>query len=124
MNTTAIQPSDEFAAMFEAFRAPLRDPSEPFALVVRFEVPEVAEAKVETAFARAKPLTLAERGCLAFELHREAQQAGRFVVYDRWRTFGDFEAHHHTSYIARLRDDINALLTTAPEFHVLESTSA
>lgn len=113
------QSADPVAAMLEAFRNQLEECSQPFGLIVRFEVDQSAASKVAGAFNAAVAQTRAESGCLAFELNREARSPNRFVVHEQWRSFQDFEAHHRAAYTAALRDQINAVLVGIPEFRVL-----
>ena len=119
MNTVSVNAKDDIATIIEALRAELRDPAKPLALLVRFSVTAGNSAKVEAAFGRARPQTLNEPGCRAFELNRDARDPGRFVVYEQWRTLADLEAHFRTDYFSRLRAEFNALIADGPEFRVL-----
>lgn len=117
--TDLVQSADQVAVMLQAFRNQIENASLPFALSVHFEVKDGAASRVLGAFADAIIPTRAESGCLVFELNRETQSPNRFVVYEQWRSFPDFEAHHGTRHTTALRDEINALLVGVPEFQVL-----
>jgi quinol monooxygenase YgiN len=93
---------DDVAAMVARFGAQLTEPTRPFALLVRFQ----AQAGGEPAV-------------MAFDLNREASDPARFVVYERWRSLAEFAAHLRTPYVAKLRHELEAMMTGAPEFHVL-----
>jgi quinol monooxygenase YgiN len=119
MNTVTIEPKDDVAAIIAAFRTELADPAKPFALLVRFAVEATGAQRIATAFAEATPLTLMEAGCRSFHPNREARNPNRFVVYERWQSLADLEAHLRMDYIHKLRGVINELIVGAPEFHVL-----
>jgi quinol monooxygenase YgiN len=113
---------DDVSTIIEAFRAKLRHPERPLSLLVRFEVGQADEGRVEAAFGAARSLTLSEPGCVAFTLNRDALVSRRFVVYEQWRSLADLEAHLRTGYVSRLRSEFNELIVGAPEFHVLLPT--
>jgi quinol monooxygenase YgiN/uncharacterized protein YndB with AHSA1/START domain len=110
---------DEVSSFIAMFGSQLRDPTQPFTLLVRFQIGEGNHADVEAAFARARELTLRENGVIAFELNREARNATRFIVYERWKSLTAFEEHLRAPYITRLRREFNDMIVGAPEFHVL-----
>jgi quinol monooxygenase YgiN/uncharacterized protein YndB with AHSA1/START domain len=114
---------DEISGIVQSFRAELRDPTQPLALMVRFEVRPAEGDRIEAEFARALPHTLGEAGCLLFEVSREATRSNRFVVYERWRSLADLEAHLRTASVLSLRAQIAAALVGPPEFNVLTPAS-
>ena len=68
-------------------------PPRPFTLLVRFQIGEGKHEDAEAAFAKTRELTLRENGVIAFELHREARNANRSVVYERWKSLAALEEH-------------------------------
>ncbi|MFD3544432.1 putative quinol monooxygenase [Streptomyces sp. NPDC058655] len=65
-----------------------------FDLVVIARVPEPDDAgPVADALARMRPLCLAEDGCIAWEAYRSHEDAGRFVLVERWASRAHWEAH-------------------------------
>jgi quinol monooxygenase YgiN len=111
--------TDDVASIIGAFGAQLAGTSGSLALMVRFGVQEADVPRVQAGFAAIRTPTLAESGCLRFELNREARNPARFVVYERWRSLADLEAHLRTSYVAELRRQLDAVIVGVPEFHVL-----
>ena len=111
--------SDEVSAIIAQFRSQLKNPDKPFSLLVRFQVKEGAQERVEASFTKASAETLKEDGVVAFHLNREATDATRYVVYERWKTLVALDWHLRTPYITRLRSDLNEWIVGAPEFHVL-----
>lgn len=120
---TRPHPGDDSTALLDAFRAELRDPTQPLSLLVRFAVEGGAEEAVEAAFARARTQTLKEPGCRAYELHRDPRRPGAFVVYEQWRSLADLETHFQTDGFTTVRDQIGARLIAEPEFQVLLPTA-
>src|SRR5689334_6460576 len=100
MNPVRIEPQDDASAIAAAFGRQLKNPAMPFALMVRFQVRDGTQDEVEAAFARASTKTRSESGVIAFDLNREAGDPTRFVVYERWRTLADLEAHLRTPHVA------------------------
>jgi len=112
-------PQDEVSSVVTMFGAQLKDPTRPFTLLVRFQIGEGMHEDAEAAFAKARELTLRENGVIAFELNREARNASRFVVYERWKSLAALEEHMRTPYITKLRRAFNEMIVGTPEFHVL-----
>jgi quinol monooxygenase YgiN len=110
---------DNVSAIVGAFETQLGNRTIPFAMIARFQVTEDAQARVEQAFEKAVPLTLREPGVLAYRPHRDPAATACFVVYECWKSLDDLEAHLRTSYIAELRQEIEAAMTGAPEFNLL-----
>jgi quinol monooxygenase YgiN len=116
---TAPTDADDVAAMIKAFGSELAHPEGRLSLLVRFEVDKDDAAKVETAFARATPPTRDEPGCILYALNRAPKAAGRFVMFEQWRSVADLEAHLRTGHFAELRTTLGELLIGTPAFEVL-----
>jgi quinol monooxygenase YgiN len=110
---------DDVSAIVSAFETQLGGRTIPFAMIARFRVTEDSQARVEQAFEKAVPPTLREPGVLAYQPHRDPTDTAGFVVYERWKSLDDLEAHLRTSYIAELGQEIDAVITGAPEFNLL-----
>ncbi len=119
MNRPRIQASDDVSTIIAKLGAELGGSAGAFALLARFRVNEEAQDKVAAAFAEARAATLREAGCIAYELHREAGDPARLVVYERWRSLTDLEAHLRTPHVVKLRGELDALIVGAPEFATL-----
>ena len=70
-------------------------------------------------FARALRPTRQERGFLSFDLNRQPSDPDVVVVYERWRSLADLEAHLRAPYVVALREALNGLVVALPEFSVL-----
>jgi quinol monooxygenase YgiN len=116
---SSVGHDDDVAAIINSFGAALHDVTKPLAVLAQFEVRDGSQDLVEAAFAEASGSTAEEPGVLAYELHRERQAPTRFVIYERWRSLADLEAHLRTPYIRALRRVIGGAIVGAPQFRVL-----
>ena len=113
---------DQVGAVIAAFAAQVGDRHRPVALIARFRVRSGVGPQIERAWAKASALTGSEVGVLAYQLHREPDNSDAFIVYERWRTLDDLEAHLRTPYIGALRAEINAVMHGQPHFQVILPT--
>ena len=97
----------------------LKDAGKPFTLIVVVKVKEGEGAKFEASFAKAQKATRMEKGCISYDLNRDADDAGRYLVYERWKSLAALEAHLKTDHIKALLADLPALVAGAPEPRVL-----
>ena len=114
---------DEVGGIIAAFAAQVGERHRALALIARFRVRAGAGPRIENAFAEASAQTASEAGVLAYQLHREPNNPDSFVVYERWRSLDDLEAHLRTPYIAALRAEIDAVMDGQPDFRVILPTA-
>lgn len=100
-------------------KAALKDPAKPFTMLVSLQVKQGQEERFETAFAKARQATRKEKGCLAYDLNRDAKEPTRYLVYERWKGLADLEAHLRTPHITTLLGELKELLAGDPELKVL-----
>lgn len=99
-------------------KAALKDPGKPFTMVIRLKAKEDAAEKFEAAFAKAIGPTRKEKGCLAYDLNRDAKAAGQYLLYERWQDLPSLEAHLQARHITTLLAELKELLAAPPELHV------
>lgn len=58
--------------------------------------------------------TRKEEGCLQYDLHRGAEDAGAFLFYERWRDADAIEAHFKTPHIAAVFALIDEMADAPP----------
>jgi len=109
----------EDSAVIAPIRAALKDPSKPFGMLVQFRTKVGAQARWEAAFAKAAIPTRKEPGVLDYILYRSGSDAATYVLYERWRSLADFEAHVRMPYITTLFGETQALAASAVEVRVL-----
>jgi quinol monooxygenase YgiN len=100
-------------------KSELKDPSKPFTWVVSLQVTDGLQAKLEAAFTKAGKETHKEKGCLAYDLNRDVQEPTRYLIYERWKSLADMEAHLKSPYITTLEGELKELLTAPPERKLL-----
>jgi quinol monooxygenase YgiN len=101
----------------------LKDPAKPFTMLVRVQIKEGMQGKFETAFAAAIQGTRKEKGCLAYDLNRDSKDPTRYLVYERWKSLADLEAHLKTRHIVILLAELKDLLAAPPEAAVMVPAS-
>src|SRR5262245_9809409 len=97
----------------------VKDRDRPFTLVVALKVKKGDEKKLEAAFAGAIKATRKEKGCLVYDLNRDASDPTRYEVYERWQSIADLEAHLNSGHIKALLAELGGLLDGAPMPRVL-----
>jgi len=100
-------------------KASLKDPTQPFTLLVRFQAKEGAEDKLEAAFAKAIKLTRSEKGCLAYDLNRDVKMPTHYVLYERWQNLASLEAHLQSAHIAALFIELSESRAAPAEAQIL-----
>jgi quinol monooxygenase YgiN len=100
-------------------QAAVKDPAKPFALTINLKVKDGAADKFEAAFAKARTETKKEKGCLAYDLNREAKTPGRYLVYERWADLPALEAHLASAHFKALLGELGDVLDGDPEVKVL-----
>ncbi|MFC0408387.1 putative quinol monooxygenase [Roseomonas elaeocarpi] len=61
-----------------------------------------AEEKVEAMFRAVVPTTLAEEGCITYQLHRDSENPRRFVFTEEWASRELLDRHLAAPHIATL----------------------
>lgn len=96
-------------------KSQLKDPSKPFTWIVSLQAKNGKQAKLEAAFGKATQ----EKGCLAYDLNRDVKEPRSYLVYERWQSLADMEAHLKSPYITALEDELQEFLNTPPECKLL-----
>lgn len=96
-------------------KSELKDPSQPFTWIVSLQVKDGRQGKLEAAFAKAAKETHKEKGSLAYDLNHDVKEPRRYLIYERWKSLADMEAHLKSPYITAMQDEFKELLTAPPE---------
>jgi len=123
MDRITVEAGDDVASIVKAFGAQLPNPESSLSLLARFTVRESDRDTVKAAFRQARTQTLNGPGCRVFDLNEDPQNPGGFLVYERWRSLSDLEAHLRKDHTAELRTLFHRLIVGGPEFQVLLSTA-
>ena len=97
----------------------VKAPAKPFTLVVKVTLKEGANDRFESAFAKCLAATRKEAGCIHYDLNRDTDNGRQYVVYERWKTLSDLEAHMKTAHIKTLLEVLPDMLDGRPGLHIL-----
>ncbi len=83
--------------------------SKPLTIVARIKAKPGRENALAAELAKLVAPTLAEAGCLQYDLHRDREDPGNFLFFENWATKPEWEAHmaspQLTAYMA-VADDL------------------
>lgn len=107
-------------------RSKVPDPERSFTIIAELTANAGRSSEVAAAIAGsgAVGLTLAEPGCLAYDVCQDTDSPERFVVYERWRDLMALAAHLETPHFAAVGAALGGLLAGAPAVRVLVPVAA
>ena len=70
----------------------------PFVLVVTMTAKQGQTAELVKAYRAAATKSKAEPGCTAYNLHRDAEDPRKFLLYERWKTPAALASHLEADY--------------------------
>jgi quinol monooxygenase YgiN len=109
----------EARALASEIRGQLKDPGKVFGLMIRFRLREGMQQKFEATFAKAIAATRKEAGVVSYELNRDAKDATRYFLNERWKNWPALQTHLEAPYTVNLLGEITPMLAGAPELHVV-----
>lgn len=113
------QAQDKLHPIAVKVKESLKDPAKPFAMAVILQAKPGTEAQLEAAFVKAIQATRKEKGCSTYDLNRDLQKPGQYVLYERWQDLPALNAHLHTPHITKLLADLADLFAAPPEIRVM-----
>jgi quinol monooxygenase YgiN len=116
---TSASAENKPSSDFEKIKAQVEDGSKRLTLTVRLHIKDGTAAQFVAAFAPAIKATRKETGCLRYELNRDAENPNIYLLYERWKSLADLEAHMKAEHYARLLRAVRDLFAAAPEIRVL-----
>ncbi len=81
----------------------------PLTIVATIQALPGHENEVEKALLKVIQPTLAEPGCLQYDLHRDLQKPGLFLFYENWATTAEWEVHMATDHLAAMKETTQGL---------------
>ena len=93
----------------------------PLTIVAVFEANPGREEDLAHALQNLVAPTLAEAGCLNYDLHRDLEVPGRFLFYENWETRPHWEAHMESDHL-RHHQKTSGPLVRHVEIMQMEST--
>jgi quinol monooxygenase YgiN len=97
----------------------LKDPAKPFTLVVTFKVKDGAGDTFEKQFKEAAAASKKEAGNLAYQLNRDADDPGTYLVYERWKTLDALKAHTESDHFKKIFAALPDLVAGQPGIKVM-----
>jgi quinol monooxygenase YgiN len=73
--------------------------SEPLTVVARVRAKTGQETRLRRELQSLVAPTLAEAGCLRYDLHESTTELGWFLLYETWKSEADLQAHFQTPYL-------------------------
>ncbi len=94
----------------------------PLTIVAIFQAVAGRENELAAALQELVAPTLAEVGCLNYDLHRDLEVPGRFLFYENWATRPHWEAHMETPHLTHHKETSGPLVAKVEIFQ-MEGTS-
>ena len=95
--------------LVKLIKSKVKDETKPFAITVEFKVKAGKEKEFEAAFTPFLEATRKEPGCVAFQLHREADHPEIYLAYELFKDVAAIEEHVKQKYTATLLKVIRPL---------------
>jgi len=99
-------------SLLERLERTLHGDDKPFALVTQIYIDRGDEAKFETAAAEAAKASLAEKGCLAYEFHRDLEKPDHYTLIERWTGLAPLRTHLQKQHTKEIQAVFAAVSTT------------
>jgi len=104
-------------------KSKVKDPAKPFALFVTIKAKAGKGKELEAVFAPCIAATKKEKGCLAYELNRDADDPTAYVMFEKFKSVAALEEHLKQEHTAKLlkalepltEGEIKAKVYTIPE---------
>ncbi len=95
--------------------------SKPLTIVAIFQANPGREGELAQALQNMVAPTVAEAGCLNYDLHQDLEVPGRFLFYENWETRAHWEAHLASDHLLFHQENSAPLIQNA-EILQMEST--
>ncbi len=86
-----------------------------FVMLVTFTVAEGQGKALVEALAIAAKETRKEEGNIAYDLHRDPQDATKFLLFEKWRWLADLDSHLKQPYLVELGQKFSTIIAGPPE---------
>ena len=101
-----------------AVKAKVKDQSKPFAMAVMAKIKPDSKVAFEAAFAECIKETRKEKGCIAYDLNRSADDETRYVNYERWSGVAALDTHLKAGHTVKLLTTVAPYLDGPPEVKI------
>jgi len=73
--------------------------SKPLTIIAKIQAKSGHEDQLEANLRSLVAPTLAEAGCINYDLHRSHEKPGLFLFYENWETKEEWEAHMESAHL-------------------------
>jgi quinol monooxygenase YgiN len=105
--------------VFERLATKLGPGEKPFAVVVRFKIKPGQERTFADVAAKTAAASRKEKGCVAYEGHRDLDDPAAFVFYEHWRSIAALKEHLQTDYTKAFLAATAVAAEGPPQVHFL-----
>ncbi len=92
--------------------------AKPLTIVAIFQAASGQTAALATALQGLVAPTLAEEGCLNYDLHQDLEVPGRFLFFENWETRADWDAHMKSEHLLHHKANDGDLFTEVQIFQM------
>jgi quinol monooxygenase YgiN len=89
--------------------------NEPVTVLARLRAKKGLESRLRQELQKLVAPTRNEGGCINYDLHESAEEAGLFLFYENWKSQADLDAHFQTPHLLAWRKISPELLEGALE---------
>jgi quinol monooxygenase YgiN len=84
--------------------------NQPLIIIARFKAKPGMEAQVKQDLIDMIASSLAESGCITYDLHQDTQDSSVFVLYEIWQSQAALDFHLETPYFKRIKEAFETTL--------------
>jgi glyoxylase-like metal-dependent hydrolase (beta-lactamase superfamily II)/quinol monooxygenase YgiN len=95
---------------FDRIAVKVHAPQKPFSLAVHLEIKPGTAAQFAAAFSPVVEVTRTRKGCLRYELSQSVDNPNIYLLYERWASLPDLEAHMKGPQFPKLLADVGGFL--------------
>lgn len=105
--------------LFERLTTHLGPGDKPFAMVVRVKIKAGAERRFEEQARKTAAAARAEKGCIAYDVHRDLENPSEYVFVERWRSVSALREHFQAEHTKAILSLAGEVADGAPQFSLL-----
>ena len=89
-----------------------------FSLIVSFQVKKGEEKAMLDACKPCIASTVKEKGCKRYELHQDLENPTKFILFERWDSVKDLEAHMDAAHTKKLLAALGKIVAGPPKLEI------
>jgi quinol monooxygenase YgiN len=96
----------------------MKSETTPLTVVALFRSKPGKEAQLRELLTTLLAPTRVEEGCLNYDLHQGAEDPGRFLFHENWRSKADLDRHLGTPHVTGVLSKLGELVAEAPQIQL------